>query len=53
MSDGSFAIFFQRPLCLFFLVAALLSLLSPLFGKLFKEAKFYLTNSLRLAKLGI
>ena len=38
MSDGSFAIFFQRPLCLFFLVAALLSLLSPLFGKLFKRS---------------
>ena len=38
MSDGSFSIFFQRPLCLFFLVAALLSLLSPLFGKLFKRS---------------
>lgn len=29
MSDGSFSIFFERPLCLFFLVAAVLSLLSP------------------------
>ena len=37
MSDGSFNIFFQRPLCLFFLVAAALSLLSPLLGKVFKR----------------
>lgn len=37
MSDGSFSIFLTRPLCLFFLVAALLSLLSPLLGKLLKR----------------
>ena len=37
MSDGSFGIFFERPLCLFFLSAAVLSLLSPLFGKLLKR----------------
>lgn len=37
MSDGSFSIFFTRPLCLFFLVAAALSLLSPCLGKLFKK----------------
>ena len=29
MSDGNFNIFYTRPLCLFFLVAAVLSLLSP------------------------
>ena len=38
MSDGSFGIFFTRPLCLFFLAAAALSLLSPVLGKLFKKA---------------
>ena len=37
MSDGSSGIFFERPLCLFFLAAAVLSLLSPLFGKLLKR----------------
>ncbi len=39
MSDGSFSIFFTRPLCLAFLIAAALSLLSPLLGKLFKLGK--------------
>lgn len=38
MSDGNFSIFFTRPICLFFLVAAALSLLSPVIGKLFKKA---------------
>jgi putative tricarboxylic transport membrane protein len=38
MSDGNFSIFYTRPLCLLFLAAALLSLLSPLFGKLLKKA---------------
>ena len=38
MSDGNFNIFYTRPLCLFFLVAAVLSLLSPFIGKLFKKA---------------
>ena len=38
MSDGNFNIFFTRPICLFFLVAAALSLLSPVIGKLFKKA---------------
>lgn len=38
MSDGNFNIFFTRPICLFFLVAAALSLLSPVLGKLFKKA---------------
>ncbi len=33
MSDGSFAIFFTRPLCLFFLAAAALSLCGPLLAK--------------------
>lgn len=37
MSDGSFSIFFTRPLCLFFLAAAALSLCSPLLGKLWKR----------------
>lgn len=37
MSDGAFSIFYTRPLCLFFLAAAGLSLLSPVFGKLFKK----------------
>ena len=37
MSDGSFSIFFTRPLCLFFLGAAMLSLLSPVLGKLWKK----------------
>jgi len=37
MSDGNFNIFFSRPICLFFLVAAALSLLSPVLGKLFKK----------------
>lgn len=37
MSDGAFSIFYTRPLCLFFLGAAAISLLSPLFGKLFKK----------------
>ncbi|MDO4178890.1 MAG: tripartite tricarboxylate transporter permease [Phascolarctobacterium sp.] len=37
MSDGAFSVFYTRPLCLFFLAAAALSLLSPLFGKLFKK----------------
>ncbi len=38
MSDGSFGIFFERPLCLFFLVVAVLSLLSPVFGRLLKRS---------------
>lgn len=38
MSDGSFSVFFTRPLCLFFLAAAALSLLSPFLGKLFKRS---------------
>ena len=38
MSDGNFNIFYTRPLCLFFLIAAVLSLLSPVLGKLFKKA---------------
>lgn len=38
MSDGAFSIFFTRPLCLFFLLAAAVSLLSPFLGKLFKKA---------------
>lgn len=38
MSDGAFSIFFTRPLCLFFLLAASISLLSPFLGKLFKKA---------------
>lgn len=37
MSDGAFSIFYTRPLCLFFLGAALLSLLSPVIGKIFKK----------------
>lgn len=37
MSDGSFNIFFTRPLCLFFLAAAALSLFSPVLGKLWKK----------------
>lgn len=37
MSDGNFSIFYTRPLCLFFLAAAVLSLLSPFIGKLFKK----------------
>ncbi len=39
MSDGDFSIFFTRPLCLAFLIAAALSLLSPVLGKLFKLGK--------------
>ncbi len=39
MSDGDFSIFFTRPLCLAFLVAAALSLLSPVLGKVFKLGK--------------
>lgn len=38
MSDGSFNIFFERPLCLFFLVSAMLSLVSPFIGKFLKKA---------------
>lgn len=38
MSDGNFNIFFTRPICLFFLAAAALSLLSPVIGKIFKKA---------------
>ncbi len=38
LSDGSFRIFFERPLCLLFLTAAALSLLSPLLGKFFRKA---------------
>ena len=38
MSDGAFSIFYTRPLCLFFLIAAALSLLSPCLGRLFKKA---------------
>ncbi len=34
MSDGSLGIFFTRPLCLFFLAAAALSLFGPLLAKL-------------------
>lgn len=37
MSDGAFNIFYTRPLCLFFLLAAFASLLSPVFGKMFKK----------------
>lgn len=37
MSDGAISIFYERPLCLFFLVAAVLSLLSPILGKVFKR----------------
>ena len=37
MSDGAFSIFYTRPLCLFFLGAAALSLLSPVLGKIFKK----------------
>ncbi len=37
MSDGNLNIFFTRPICLFFLCAAALSLLSPVIGKLFKN----------------
>ncbi len=39
MSDGSFDIFLTRPICLLFLAAAAISLLSPLFGKIFKRVK--------------
>lgn len=38
MSDGNFSIFYTRPLCLFFLAAAVLSLLSPFIGRLFKKS---------------
>ena len=40
MSDGSLSIFWMRPLCLFFLVAAVVMLLAPLFsfGKKKKKA---------------
>lgn len=40
MSDGSLSIFWTRPLCLFFLVAAVVMLLAPLFsfGKKKKKA---------------
>ena len=38
MSDGNFNIFYTRPLCLFFLVAAALSLLSPFISRLFKKS---------------
>ena len=37
MSDGAFSIFYTRPLCLFFLGAAALSLMSPVLGKIFKK----------------
>ena len=37
MSDGSFSIFYERPLCLFFLAAAALSLLSPVLGKVLRK----------------
>ncbi len=37
MSDGSFSIFFERPLCLFFLAAAALSLLSPFIGSMLRR----------------
>ncbi len=37
MSDGSFSIFYTRPICLFFLAAAVLSLFSPILGKLWKK----------------
>ena len=39
MSDGSFDIFYTRPICLFFLAAAVLSLLSPFIGSLLKRKK--------------
>lgn len=38
MSDGNFSIFYTRPLCLFFLATAVLSLLSPFIGRLFKKS---------------
>lgn len=38
MSDGNFSIFYTRPLCLFFLASAVLSLLSPFIGRLFKKS---------------
>ena len=37
MSDGAFSIFYTRPLCLFFLGAAALSLMSPVLSKIFKK----------------
>lgn len=39
MSDGDFSIFYTRPLCLAFLAAALLSLLSPLLGRFFRKSR--------------
>ncbi len=39
MSDGSLSIFFTRPLCLFFLAAAMLSLFSPLLGKIWRRLR--------------
>lgn len=54
MSDGSFAIFFQRPLCLFFPGGStFIRCFHRFWPSCSKEAKFYLTNSLRLAKLSI
>jgi len=39
MSYGDYSIFFTRPLSLFFLVAALISLFSPVLSSLFKRRK--------------
>ncbi len=39
MSDGSFAIFYERPICLFFLIAAGLSLFSPFLSVIFQKIK--------------
>lgn len=36
MSDGSFSVFWTRPICLLFLTAAFISLLSPFLGKLLR-----------------
>ena len=37
MSDGSFSIFYTRPLCLFFLIVAALSLLSPFIASILRR----------------
>ncbi|MCD8359503.1 MAG: hypothetical protein LUC29_01340 [Acidaminococcaceae bacterium] len=39
MSDGSFSVFWTRPICLLFLTAAFISLLSPFLGKLLRLKK--------------
>lgn len=39
MSNGSFEIFYQRPICLFFLIVAFLSLFSPFIASLWQKMR--------------